>query len=272
MHLQDPHHLRLRQYRDGSRLAARQRLHQKFSTARIPWHRFVFQALRLPPEARILEVGCGQGALWASNLPLIPSSWRLTLTDLTEGMVAEARTALGKLADRVTLLAADARRLPFKDGAFDAVVANHMLYHDPDRPAALSEFHRVLAPRGLLLAATNGPAHLHELRELLRSCGAADREVPDSAFDLETGTRQLAPWFTRVSVRRQAGGLAVIDPEAVCDYLRSLPGRRLTRGQEERVRRSVADAIARHGCWWVTADAGIFRGRRRARALVPGGG
>ncbi len=187
-------------------------------------------------------------------------------------MVAEARTAQGKVAGRVTPLAVDARQLPFEDGSFDAVVAHHMLHHVPDRLAALSEFHRVLAPRGLLLAATNGPAHLHELRELLRSCGAADREVPDSEFDLETGTRQLAPWFTRVSAGRQAGGLAVTDPEAACDHLRSLPGRRLTRGQEERVRRSVADAIARHGCWWVTADGGVFRGRRRARALVPGGG
>jgi len=38
----------------------------------------------------------------------------------------------------------DAQALPFADHSFDAIIANHMLYHVPNRPAAYAEFCRVL--------------------------------------------------------------------------------------------------------------------------------
>ena len=54
-------------------------------------------------------------------------------------------------------------RLPFEADTFDAVVANHMLYHVPDRAQALAEMQRVLKPGGQVYLATNGLAHLREL-------------------------------------------------------------------------------------------------------------
>ena len=55
---------------------------------------------------------------------------------------------------------------PFDDGAFDVVIANHMLYHVPAPQRAVAEFARVLRPDGLLMAATNGPRHLRQLWEV----------------------------------------------------------------------------------------------------------
>ena len=40
----------------------------------------------------------------------------------------------------------DLQALPFPEACFDAVIANHMLYHVPDRPRALAEVQRVLKP------------------------------------------------------------------------------------------------------------------------------
>lgn len=40
----------------------------------------------------------------------------------------------------------DATSIPFDDNSFDLLIANHLLEHIPDYPAALREFHRVLKP------------------------------------------------------------------------------------------------------------------------------
>ena len=45
---------------------------------------------------------------------------------------------------------ADVQDLPFPDASFDAVIANHMLFHVEDRPRALGEIVRVLRPDGRL--------------------------------------------------------------------------------------------------------------------------
>ena len=257
--------MRRSQYRDGGKLAARQRLHRDYAQTALPWQRFVFQQLRLPAHSRILEVGCGPGALWGENLQLIPGGWRITLTDLSPGMLEEAERALSAISPQLTMQVADARELPFGAASFDAVIANHMLYHVPDRPAAVAEFHRVLAPGGLLLAATNGPGHLREMRELARLVHPADTGLAESEFDLATGPPQLQPWFSRMGVVRKPGWLAVTDAEPVLDYLGSLPGRPLGRAAAERVRKVVDEAISREGCWRVQTEAGVIRGRRRAR-------
>lgn len=253
------------QYRDGANLAARQRLYRAYQRTPVPWFGFVFQQLRLAPGSRILEVGGGRGSLWAENLSLIPGDWRITLTDLSPGMIREAAGALSALGSQLAVEVADAAALPYSDGSFDAVVANHMLYHVPDRAAAIAEFGRVLAPGGRLLAATNGAGHLRELRELERLIRPGSVIAPDSEFDLVNGPAQLQPWFTQVRVVRQPGWLAVTDAEPVLEYLSSLPGGRLGRLAARRVRQVVERAISRESCWRVTTESGVVRGRRRLR-------
>ncbi len=225
----------------------------------------MFQQLRLPAQSRILEVGCGPGALWKENLESIPSGWRMTLLGLSPGMLAEAESALSGISSQLTMRLGDASRLPFPPASFDALIANHMLYHVPDRPAALAEFHRVLAPEGLLLAATNGPGHLSELRDLERLARRGESLITGPEFDLTTGPAQLQPWFARVRVVRHPGRVTVTDAEVVLDYLRSLPGEPLGRAEAELVREIVNEAIGRVGCWQVQTEPGVLRGSRRAR-------
>jgi len=87
-----------RQYRTAQNLNARIELHERFSTNPEPFPRWVFDRLRLPSEADIPEVGCGNGNLWAANRDRIPAGWRLPLTDSSRGMIDEARERLGDLA------------------------------------------------------------------------------------------------------------------------------------------------------------------------------
>jgi hypothetical protein len=60
----DQQYLKTDQYRDASNLDARALIHQRFSTNTYGWFRWVFDALlKLPANARILELGCGHGLL-----------------------------------------------------------------------------------------------------------------------------------------------------------------------------------------------------------------
>src|SRR5262249_52405517 len=89
-------YLRMHQYGDASNLNARIALHTRFSTNRYGWHRWVYDHLldALGPEACILEVGCGPADLWRRNEARIPPNWRITLSDYSPGMIAEARRSL----------------------------------------------------------------------------------------------------------------------------------------------------------------------------------
>jgi 2-polyprenyl-3-methyl-5-hydroxy-6-metoxy-1,4-benzoquinol methylase len=48
----------------------------------------------------------------------------------------------------------------------DVILANHMLYHVPNQPAAVAEFARVLRPGGYLLASTNSIHNLYQYHQL----------------------------------------------------------------------------------------------------------
>jgi ubiquinone/menaquinone biosynthesis C-methylase UbiE len=90
----------------------------------------------------LLDVGCGTG-IFADRVDreLVPGG--VTGCDLSAGMLAEA-TARSR---RVGWVRGDSARLPFRRGAFDAVVCTQA-FHFFDQPQAWREFHRVLSPGG----------------------------------------------------------------------------------------------------------------------------
>ncbi|HWS80026.1 MAG TPA: class I SAM-dependent methyltransferase [Rubrobacter sp.] len=220
----DPEYV-MRQYRDASNLEARIALHERFSTNPYGLPRWILDQFDLQNEASILEVGCGPGQLWTGNLDLLPKNWAITLTDASPGMVAEAEARLepdGRFEFRV----ADVRELPFRDGRFDAVVANHMLYHVPDRGRAFSEITRVLKPDGNLYAATNGEGTQGEMGWMQQ---ILDRSRPTDGyyfgnhleFSLENGAEQLSPFFSEVTLRRYEDALHITEVRPLVDYLLS---------------------------------------------------
>lgn len=261
----------LEQYRDSANLGARAALHERYSTNPHPWFRWVFDQLDLPDDARVLEVGCGPGILWIENLDHVPDGWHITLTDLSAGMLEEARGKLHEGLNNSAFQVADAQDLPFKDHAFDAVIASHMLYHVPDRQQALREFARVLVPGGRLYAATNGAGNLDRLRVLKRTYfpqyAATDEESRLEGFTLENGAAQLRHVFPDVSLRRYQDVLVVTETEPLVAYVRStmfaqaaqreLPPQEFE-GILGALRRDLDDELARDGSIRITKEMGLF--------------
>jgi ubiquinone/menaquinone biosynthesis C-methylase UbiE len=248
-----------KQYKNASRLNARIRLHQQFSVNKYGWHRWVFDQFSLPPICRILELGCGPGYLWLENLDRIPAGWELILSDFSAGMLEETRRNLEKHR-HFQFKVIDAQSVPFESEYFDAVIANHMLYHVPDKPAAFSEIRRVLKPRGHFYASTIGERHLSEMADLLSKFDielASWRNLTDS-FTLENGMAQLSRWFTEIKLYCYEDALEVTEVAPLVDYILSgrvdIPGKR--RGQ---FREFVAREMESLGsAFLVTKDSGMF--------------
>lgn len=218
----DQEYLRSEQYDDESNLEARAGLHERFSTSEQDWFDWVFDRFGLPSDARILELGCGPGYLWEANANRVPPAWELTLTDLSNGMVREARTRLADKGLDAAFDVVDAQQIPFADERFDAVVANHMLYHVPNRERAFSEVRRVLEPGGRLYATTIGRDHMRELYELVEEfTGSSVKRNRNAGFRLENGATQLAEQFDDVTLKHHDDALRITEAKPVVDYANS---------------------------------------------------
>lgn len=98
--------------------------------------RAALSGLELPSRTRVLDVGCGTGAL--SRVLAEETEGRVVGVDADPALLAVARTETG-----LPVLAGDATRLPFVDDAFDLVVCQALLVNVPDPGAAIEEFARV---------------------------------------------------------------------------------------------------------------------------------
>lgn len=258
-------YLRDTQYKDASRLNARIRLHQRFSTAGYDFHRWSFDLLlaSFPANARVLEVGAGSGELWVKNTDRIPVGWQITLTDFASGILADAKQRIGGAAARMNFQEADVQKLPFDDQSFDGVIANFMLYHVPNRVRAIRELRRVLKPQGCLHAMTLGKNHMHELNVLadpfVPEVGLAKRGS-DRVFSLENGEAQLLQQFGEVQMIRWEDSLHVTEVEPLMDYTLSMT-RVVTDEAIAGLRAAFAAEIAKNGALDVQRDTGLFVAR-----------
>jgi ubiquinone/menaquinone biosynthesis C-methylase UbiE len=101
--------------------------------------------------ARVLEVGIGDG----ENLPLLPEGWEVFGVDLARNRLAACVERFPRLAGRLAW--AEAERLPFEDGTFDAVFTVGGINYFRDPAAALVEMRRVARPGAALVAADELP-------------------------------------------------------------------------------------------------------------------
>jgi ubiquinone/menaquinone biosynthesis C-methylase UbiE len=115
--------------------------------------RHVYALLEPTSAAAILDVGCGRGQDLAEIGGLVGPQALLAGIDLSESSIGAAR-ALGGSDGRFAFVAGDVSAgLPYDDCSFDRVLSLNLLECIPDKQALLAEVHRVLRPRGLVVAA-----------------------------------------------------------------------------------------------------------------------
>lgn len=255
-----------RQYKDSSNLMARVQLHDRFGQIKRDFHRWVFEHLHVPQNGAVLELGCGPGQLWVRNKDRIPPDWRITLSDFSPGMLKEAEENLRDSGRSFSFQLIDAQAIPFAAQSLDTVIANHMLYHVPDKPKALSEMRRILKPDGRLYTVTNGEKHLRELRELL--VPFTDPSIVSQSILLESDARsytvenavpQLRRWFAHVEVDATEDQLVVTEAEPlmayICSgYLKNV----LTEEQLDALRKTIEQRIAADGAVRITRASGML--------------
>jgi SAM-dependent methyltransferase len=263
--IDDADYLRSTQYRQADNLQARLDVLNRYGSHPTPWFVWLFDHIQLPPTASILEVGCGLGSLWVENLARIPAQWNIILSDFSPGMLASTQQHLGAGLTSGDYAVLDLQALPFLDACFDAVIANHMLYHVPDRPRALAEVQRVLKPHGRLYASTIGRQHLLELADIVQrfdSNLALWNGWPLESFNVENGHAQLSPWLTHLSLDRYTDPMIVDEAQALAGYVLSSTAVPKERHQE--FQHFVEAELHRQGGrLQVTKEFGLFAGRRR---------
>jgi len=136
---------------------------------------------RIPPAARSLDVGCGTGR-WVRRYEQL--GFRAAGLDVTLGMLNTAR----QCGTDGLLVAGEAHRLPFSNGAFDFVSDVTVVQHIPTelQSAVIGEMMRVLKPKGHLL-----------LFELIRGRGAHifPRSPEDWIEQASSNGATLLGWF-----------------------------------------------------------------------------
>jgi ubiquinone/menaquinone biosynthesis C-methylase UbiE len=251
------------QYQDAEKLNARITLHKRFSENK--WFTWVFDHLSLPEKSIILELGCGSGELWKSNQDRIPPGWKLTLSDYSAGMAAEAWDNLMQIAQVCCVIAIDAQAIPLIDRHFSAVIANHMLYHVADRSRMFDEIQRMLEPGGCFYATTIGERHLAEIPELARQFDpelARQYNWGSNSFTLENGAEQLAPWFSSIELFRYPDRLLVTEAEPLADYILSCTRYSADRQYKEELVRFIQSRLDRNGVIEISKDSGMFIANR----------
>jgi SAM-dependent methyltransferase len=247
------------QYATNANLRARIALHEKYSRTPVHYPRWIFDGYAFGDEAEVLEVGCGDGNIWRENLERLPPGWHLTLTDFSPGMVDAARAAVG---DRAEYAVADVQELPFADASFDAVIANHMLFHVEDRPRALAEIARVLRPGGQFRATVIGLDHIREIRELAPPAPDSQWAKTRERFTLERVHGELAPFFVDVQIEMVPGPqhLEVTELEDLLDFVRSRGD--VGEDELEPLREAATKDIARQGFFRVSRATAQVRARK----------
>lgn len=249
------------QYQNATNISSRINLHNLYSQNKQGWFPWIFQQCHIRPGLRILELGCGDGTLWTENLSLIPEDISITLSDISSGMLRDARRAIGSSDTRFAFRAFDCKKIPYKDESFDLVIANHILFYCDDIPAVLKEVCRVLSPGGHFLCSAYGKAHMQEVSQLVEDFD--DRIVLSAdklyeRFGRENGRKILDPFFPDAKWHSYEDFLLVQDAEPLISYVLSCHGNQnqyiLDHYKEFRAFATKKTAKG----FRITKDAGVF--------------
>jgi len=263
------------QYNSDKNLNARQALHYGFSTNKYGWFNWVFDQYKFKHNDRIIEFGCGNGSTWANNRNKIPKDIKVTLTDLSEGMLRSAKDNLLGIEQVIDYYIIDIQNIEYEDSSFDCAIANHMLYHVQNRDLAISEIARILKGDGTFYATTNSIYNMKEFKDLV---GNFDSRLDYEAFSvakefgIENGAKQLSKHFDSVETVVYEDSLHITEAKPLVDYVLSLEGHVniqdiMTESKIRDFHRYLEDIILREGSIDIPKSSGMFIAKKPKKML-----
>lgn len=253
------------QYQNASNISARINLHTLYSQNQQGWFPWIYEQCNIKDGLRILEIGCGDGTLWTSSLSKLPPNVQITLSDSSDGMLRDARRAIGSNDPRFQFESFDCHQIPYEAESFDLVIANHVLFYCQDIDKVCQEIRRVLKQSGSFICSTYGSKHMQEVNQLV--IGFDERIVLSAdklyeRFGRDNGTAILENYFANTVWKSYDDSLLVSDPEPLLSYILSCHGNQnqyiLDRYKEFRsyVKKQIAPTF------YITKDAGIFLSKK----------
>lgn len=248
------------QYKNATNISARIRLHRDYSVNKEGWFPWLFSNLHLKPGMKVLELGTGNGALWSQNINKVPADVNIVLSDISEGMLADAKIEIGENSE-FQYAVFDAQKIPFADNTFDLVIANHMLFYCNNIPKTLKEIRRVLKPGASLACSTYSKRHMREITDLVQNFNS--NIVLSSTnlyerFGLDNGKQILNKFFENVTCKKYHDAIEISEAMPIISYILSCHGNQneflLNHYQEfkQYVEQKVKDGF------YISKDAGFF--------------
>lgn len=220
------------QYQNATNISARINLHRLYSTNQTGWFPWVYEQCKITSGLQVLELGCGNGALWKDNYKKLPDSIEIVLNDISSGMLRDTRRELEELEgvsgrQRFRYQSFDCHNIPYDKEVFDVVIANHVLFYCEDIKKVLSEVNRVLKPGGRLICSTYGKNHMIEITRLVQKFNSQIILSADHLYEnfgLENGALVLQQYFDSVTKEQFKDALVVTEPEPLIEYILSCHG------------------------------------------------
>jgi ubiquinone/menaquinone biosynthesis C-methylase UbiE len=182
-----------------------------------PWAELVIDLADPQKGDRVLDVASGTGIIARTVADRVGPTGAVVSVDLNPGMLKVARTVWSSGSHSgapVEWQEASADKLPFPDASFNVACCQLGLQFFADRPAALREMHRVLAPGGRLAVMVwrgidESPGFAVLADALERQVGQAAAAIMRAPFAL-SDAEQLealvrAADFENVAIQRQVG-------------------------------------------------------------------
>lgn len=212
----------LEQYKNSTNIDIRIKLHKLYSQREESWFRWLYSNYDICSNSKVLELGCGNGNLWKENIDRIVG--KITLSDISKGMIDDAKDNLGQAFDYKII---DAHSIPYEDNTFDIVIANHMLFYSMDIDKVLQEVKRVLKPNGIFYSTTYSSHHMQEITSLVKEFNPRINLSNISLFEifgLENGKTILNKYFNNVDIKLYKDSLEVTNCDDLLNYILSCHG------------------------------------------------
>lgn len=271
LHVTDLESTLKKHYKNASNIMARINLHKLYSTNMQGWFDWAFDCIDLKEGQKLLELGCGAGNIWVDNIHKIKPNIDITISDISDGMLRDARREISIAAndnlivDAFNYVECECEHIPYPDNTFDIVIANHVLFYCKDVEAGCKEIMRVLKKGGKLYAGTYGNKHMMEVSKLVSDYDERIVLAAENLYDRfgkENGGEILGKYFEEIKWIQYEDSLYVTEAEPLISYVLSCHG-----NQNQFISDNYSDF--RHFMkkrlkegFYITKDAGIFVARK----------